>query len=156
MEVEKPEFGGRLHALDGWRAVSILAVIFGHLARWSSIGSERSINVLVNSWAILGVQVFFFISGFVIFRGLFKEEQEFESISLVGFYLRRSCRIIPPLLLFIVVAILLTSAGLFQSDIPGLLRGLTFTCNLGSCGGWTGGHLWSLSAEEQFYLVIPI
>jgi peptidoglycan/LPS O-acetylase OafA/YrhL len=156
MEVEKPEFGGRLHALDGWRAVSILAVIFGHLARWSSIGSERPINVLVNSWAILGVQVFFFISGFVICRGLFKEEQEFESISLVGFYLRRFCRIIPPLLLFIVVAILLTSAGLLQSDIPGLLRGLTFTCNLGPCGGWTGGHLWSLSAEEQFYLVIPI
>jgi peptidoglycan/LPS O-acetylase OafA/YrhL len=155
MEVEKPEFGGRLHTLDGWRAVSILAVIFGHLARWSSIGSERSINVLVGSWATMGVQIFFFISGFVICRGLLKEKQKFESISLVGFYLRRFCRIIPPLLLFLIVAILGTSAGMFQSDIPGLLRGLTFTCNLGPCGGWTGNHLWSLSAEEQFYLVIP-
>jgi peptidoglycan/LPS O-acetylase OafA/YrhL len=156
MRIEKPEFGSRLPILDGWRAISILAVIVGHLARWSNIGSGAHLNLLLNSWASLGVQIFFFISGFVICRGLLREEQRFGSIALLGFYVRRFFRIFPPLLLFLSVAIAGTVLGLFQSDVAGLLRGLTFTCNISVCGPWAGGHLWSLSAEEQFYILIPI
>jgi peptidoglycan/LPS O-acetylase OafA/YrhL len=152
----KPEFGSRLAVLDGWRAFSILFVIAGHLAIFSSIGGVRPLNLFINSFAPLGVKIFFFISGFVICRGLLKEKQQSGSVSFLTFYIRRACRILPPVTLYLLTVLGAAYLGWVHADLLSLARGFTFTCNFGACGGWFGGHLWTLSSEEQFYLGFPL
>lgn len=146
---------GRVKTLDGWRAISVGLVIFDHLAAFSSIHTGP------NEWLFalgrLGVQIFFVISGFVICRGLIREASEFGGVSLVGFYIRRFFRIVPPLILYIATICVLAIAGVVDQHAIGAVRATTFTCNFpaADCGGYLGAHTWSLSVEEQFYLVIP-
>lgn len=106
----------------------------------------------------LGVQIFFVISGFVICRGLLREREDRGNVSLPGFYIRRFFRIAPPILLYIIGILALTHFGVVPEGSERVLRSLVFVCNFESidCGGYLGGHLWSLSVEEQFYLVFPL
>lgn len=144
----------RLIVLDGWRAVSALVVVAWHLQQDSSLPLHGTpgLNGLV------GVELFFGISGFVIGRSLLAERAASGQISLAGFYVRRLFRIMPPLLLYVGVVLLLTQFGILGSAARGIVNAFVFRCNLGdfSCGGYVGGQTWSLSAEEQFYLVIPL
>ena len=134
----------RIEVLDGWRAPAAIMVAVAHLTSNYGIG-------------ILGVQIFFAISGFVICRGLIHESSKFGRVSLSAFYIRRAFRILPPLMFYVAVIMLLTDVGLLPDQAKMVLRALTFTCDLPgeNCGGWLGQHTWTLSAEEQFYIVIP-
>lgn len=142
----------RLDALDGWRAIGALLVIASHL-QIGGVVNESLLGAI--AYGRLGVDYFFGISGFVIARGLLAEG---EHPSLGGFYVRRFFRIIPPLALYVAVVVALSVAGVVEPKASGALRALTFTCNFhdADCGGWLGAHTWSLSVEEQFYLVIPV
>lgn len=137
---------GRIGALDGWRAVSAALVIVSHLffGTFDGLGN-------------LGVQIFFVISGFVICRSLIREKAATGAVSLVGFYVRRGLRILPPLAFYVGSIALLSRLDFVSDYSAGVIRALTFTCNFrnAGCGGWLGAHTWSLSAEEQFYLLIP-
>jgi peptidoglycan/LPS O-acetylase OafA/YrhL len=156
----------RINVLDGWRTVSVGLVIFSHLLLQSSVGFSDQSSVfarkvyipLIEGLGYVGVDIFFVISGFVICRGFMRESRGFGRISLSAFYVRRSFRILPPLVVYISTVIALSYFQLVDSDAKTAIRALTFTCNvpIGSCGGWLGGHTWSLSVEEQFYLVIPL
>lgn len=137
----------RILYLDGWRAVAILLVIASHFA---------ILYDFTFPYGRLGVLIFFALSGYIITRFLVLEQRETGGIDLRAFYLRRSARILPPLLLYTLVVILI-----FRSESVLLegLRGLTLTCNVAvltqwTCG-WLFGHVWSLSYEEQFYLIYP-
>lgn len=134
---------GRIGVLDGWRAIAAAMVIVSHVFAFWTIGR-------------LGVEVFFAISGYVICRGFLLEHERYGRISLTAFYVRRALRILPPLLFYVIVIVALAYSGLVAGEAKGTLRALTFTCNLQNCGGWIGDHTWSLSVEEQFYLVIPM
>ena len=85
---------GRIPSLDGLRAVAILSVILCHI-----IGVPGS--PLPESWVILrklgpaGVDVFFVVSGFLITHLLLCEIRKTGRVSLKGFWLRRSLRILP-------------------------------------------------------------
>jgi peptidoglycan/LPS O-acetylase OafA/YrhL len=161
-----PREANRIDVLDGWRTFSVSLVIVSHVLIWSSlsIGGYQSVEArqiftpLIEGLGYVGVEIFFVISGFVICRGLLRELETFHRISLSAFYVRRSFRILPPLLLYVTVIFLLSKLHLIDSDARSIFEALTFTCNipLGSCGGWWGAHTWSLSVEEQFYLVIPL
>lgn len=147
-----------LQELDGWRAISVAAVVVCHVL----ISSSINIRYLHNwgyavSLGTLGVQFFFVISGYVICRGLLRERSRDGEVSVGAFYKRRVFRIIPPLLLYTITVWILAQLGIVDHVASGVLRGLTFTCNWDrfQCGGHLGVHLWSLSTEEQFYLVIP-
>jgi peptidoglycan/LPS O-acetylase OafA/YrhL len=142
----------RIDAIDGWRAVSVSLVIVGHLMKFSSVKTGIDLD-----FSGLGVQIFFVISGFVIARGFLNEISKYGRISLSAFYVRRSLRIIPALVLYVSSILVLAYYGIVYPEARHALRALTFTCNFTSsdCGGWLGGHTWSLSVEEQFYLVIP-
>lgn len=153
---------GRLAALDGWRAISVGLVIFSHLASDSSLAlhptgalGAQLIGPLLSEAGSLGVHVFFVISGYVIVRGLIGEQQRSGRISMIGFYVRRCLRIVPPLASYVLAIVALAALHILPGSAFGALRALTFTCNMADCGGWWGGHTWSLAYEEQFYIVTP-
>jgi peptidoglycan/LPS O-acetylase OafA/YrhL len=145
----------RLVALDGWRAIAATIVILGHLQQYSSLRGVVPLKPQIEG--AFGVELFFGISGFVICRGLLREWESSGRISLLGFYIRRVFRIIPPLAMYLGVIVLLALLNVIPPAAAGAVRALTFTCNLQKyCGGWFGDHTWSLSVEEQFYVVIPL
>jgi peptidoglycan/LPS O-acetylase OafA/YrhL len=145
-------------ALDGLRALAVLAVILyhAHLPPWLPGG-------------FLGVEVFFVISGYLITSLLLKEWGRDQRVNLKVFWLRRARRLLPAL--FLLLAGVLTFAVVFlPEEVAGLrpaaLAAATYISN------WylifqhqsyflTIGrppllqHLWSLAVEEQFYLIWP-
>lgn len=147
----------RVTEIDGWRALSVWLVICSHLLLRSSIAIDLERFIFIDAWGHLGVQIFFVISGFVICRGLLAENEQHGRTSMAAFYVRRLFRIVPPLLMYVATILTLSSLALVEFDHSQLWRILTFTCNLSaSCGGYATNHLWSLSIEEQFYLIFPL
>jgi len=128
----------RFAMLDGWRAVSILLVLAGHLL---PLGPKR---VALNPTATTtGMAIFFTLSGFLIVRFLS------ENADLRVFLIRRFFRIVP-LAWVAMLAILL-----WQGAPPSTwAANLLFVANLPPQHLVVGGeHLWSLCVEMQFYVV---
>src|SRR5438034_718829 len=144
----------RIPSLDGLRAVSIALVVLGHLCGTSGFALPGS---FANTLALgeLGVGVFFVISGFLITKLLLEEAEGTGRISLLRFYLRRTFRIFPPYYAFILVLIVLDAARWITLSSGDLVHTLTYTANYHAGRSWNVGHAWSLSVEEQFYLLWP-
>jgi peptidoglycan/LPS O-acetylase OafA/YrhL len=153
--VELPDFL-KLHylpSLDGFRAISITIVIVFHLLM--SFGSRFRFDNLAN----LGVQFFFVISGFLITTLLMKEQVKQGRISLKKFYVRRFFRIVPVAFLYLIVVLLSKLFFVHSLNLIFILSSFLFIRNY----FWNATgidhlttHYWSLSVEEQFYLVFPI
>jgi peptidoglycan/LPS O-acetylase OafA/YrhL len=140
--------------LDGLRAVAILMVIFHHLTYSSGDAYTTFFN------GPLGVLIFFVLSGFLITTLCIKEKVTTGDISLKKFYTRRALRIFPVAYLYLVVLIILNivfkldvpyiciaGAALYVMDISSIFRKIYYS--------YLPGHYWSLSVEEQFYLIVP-
>ena len=142
-------------SLDGLRGVSIFLVMLGH-ARGTR-GFPCWIPSVVTEHASLGVQIFFVISGYLITTLILDEERNTGRISLKLFYARRSIRIFPPLYFFLLFLAIGLWTGMLELPKYNLLFAASYTMNFvpSRAGAWVTGHLWSLSAEEQFYLVWP-
>lgn len=138
-----------LPGLDGLRGVAIIIVIIGHLF-W-----ESNLRIFIG---FAGVDIFFVISGFLITTILLKEKVNKGSISLRFFYIRRILRIMPVAYLYIFILILLNI--IFKLNIPfrSFATAVLYLKNIPfkNSGEWFTGHFWSLSVEEQFYLIFPI
>ena len=136
-------------ALDGVRAVAILLVFLYHSGK------------LVGGW--VGVDIFFTLSGYLITSILVMEYEKNGSILLSRFFARRACRLLPALVVLICVTLALS---FFLHDNPretevdaetALAYVLDFRYAFFTPSTRTTlGHLWSLSVEEQFYLVWPL
>ncbi len=142
-------------SLDGLRAVSVLMVIGAHMN-----GSLTRLIPFVPFWLFLvwgalGVQMFFVISGFLITQILLKELNSTGTVSLKRFYFRRAMRIFPPFYVYMAVALALTLAGLFAGELRAFVVAATYTWNYLGGGSELLEHTWSLSLEEQFYLLWP-
>jgi peptidoglycan/LPS O-acetylase OafA/YrhL len=129
----------RLNQLDGWRALSILAVLAGHLL---PLGPGRMrLNDMV---ATLGMAIFFLLSGFLITRFILDRPDP------RAFLIRRVCRIVP--LAWVGMAV-----GLVAQVNDGLtwLAHFAFFANLPPF--WLTpltAHFWSLCVEVHFYLLV--
>jgi peptidoglycan/LPS O-acetylase OafA/YrhL len=145
----------RIPSLDGLRAVSILIVLLSH-ASGTVHFKQLPLSHVWFAFGPFGVKVFFVISGFLITMLLLKEEKARGRISLGNFYFRRAFRILPVAYTFILTLAILSAAGLVFLPKYNLLFAATFTMNHVRQGSWLTGHLWSLSIEEQFYLVWPL
>jgi peptidoglycan/LPS O-acetylase OafA/YrhL len=153
---------GRIPSLDGLRALSIVLVIIAHFAGTAHLPkSFEPIEHLGN----YGVRFFFVISGFLITTLLLKEYAKTKSVSLRHFYIRRCLRILPAFYVYVGSIVVLTAIGLITLYPGDLLHALTYTMNYqnipvdipnGRANGWYLTHLWSLSVEEQFYLLWPL
>lgn len=143
----------RIPSLDGLRAVSIALVLLGHLP--GTRGFPLPAHEIFVPVARYGVDVFFVISGFLITRLLIGEQRRTGSISLKDFYIRRLFRIFPANYFYVLVIWLCSVAGLFVLEGRDIWRAVTYTMNYVVNPNWYLGHLWSLSVEEQFYLLWP-
>jgi len=142
----------RIPSLDGLRAISILLVILGHSV--SKLSHPKAYQLL-GHFGNLGVKAFFLISGFLITTLLLKEWDKSGGVSLKNFYIRRSLRIFPAFLVYVGVVVLLEARGMITLEPGDVLHALTYTMNYHMTRGWVLNHLWSLSVEEQFYLLWP-
>ena len=148
----------RFSALDGLRAVSVLAVI------WCHVTGTHALNLL--NQGNKGVDLFFAISGFLVTNLLVREWRRDGSISLRNFFVRRTLRIFPlyyaVLAMYCVLMVLAfrgtPKAAEFWHNFPAFA---TYTSNWfvnlegGPDHGGTFYFAWSLATEEQFYLFWP-
>jgi peptidoglycan/LPS O-acetylase OafA/YrhL len=153
--VVRPEVSlSRVASLDGLRGVSIWAVILAHASSHFSqtLLHEHLFHTILAQLSYFGVTVFFVISGFLITMLLRKEYLRSYRVDLRRFYRRRAVRILPAGLLYIGVVIALGSATRLQA-----VYALTFTTSYFFAHAYIPlQQLWSLSVEEQFYLVWPL
>jgi peptidoglycan/LPS O-acetylase OafA/YrhL len=156
-----PSGTSRLAGLDGLRALAVAAVIAYHVDPGRLPGGY------------LGVDVFFGISGFLITHLLLAEHDRGGRIALAGFWRRRAVRLLPELLLVLLACAAASRLPAARgTGIGDGLRGDT-AASLGFVNNWwqihQGAdyfhhlgtppllqHLWSLSVEEQFYLLWPL
>lgn len=145
-------------ALDGLRALAVAAVIAYHMGM---------------SWApggLLGVTVFFVLSGYLITSLLLIEWDSTGTVNLPQFWLRRVRRLFPAIVFVVVCTAVLCiifdhslftklrddmwAALLWVSNWWYILRDVSYFDALGAPSPLT--HFWSLAIEEQFYLVWPV
>ena len=144
----------RVPSLDGLRAISILLVIFAHIA-YFSLRVPLTLKTLLETFCFgkMGVLIFFVISGFLITTLLLKEKSSVTSdIDIRKFYIRRALRILPVNYLYILVIFLINQPFHLGIKNPFFIPALTYTTNFIILPAFVLGHLWSLSIEEQFYL----
>jgi peptidoglycan/LPS O-acetylase OafA/YrhL len=144
----------RIPSLDGLRAISILLVLVSHMAGTRNFPISASTE---SFWGLgeFGVVVFFVISGFLITGLLLDEIQRTGRVHLGHFYFRRTLRIFPPYYAFLAVVAVASVAGLIQLGSRDLAHAVTYTSNYRPGISWFVRHTWSLSVEEQFYLLWP-
>ena len=145
-------------AIDGLRAVAVIAVMLYHLGfDWIPGG-------------FLGVDLFFVISGYVITRLLLDSIQRSGGLDLRAFYIARIRRLVPPLLFMIVLTTVLVGAWApdtmrrFLADTPfALFGGMNWWLVFRETDYFEAigrppllQHTWSLGVEAQFYLVWPL
>ena len=145
-------------AIDGLRAIAVIAVLLYHLGfGWIPGG-------------FLGVDLFFVISGYVITRLLLDSIQRSGGLDLRGFYAGRIRRLLPPLLFMLVITAIFVgvwapdSMRRFITDAPFAITGLMNWWLVFKHQDYFESfgrppllqHTWSLSVEAQYYLFWPL
>lgn len=149
---EAPKAVSRIPSLDGLRAISILIVIAGHSSDCLNAPSAlRYINHIGN----YGVRCFFVISGYLITTLLLKEWNKTGRISLSSFYARRMLRIFPAAFTYIFIIAICSWFHWLTLKPWDFVNAITYTINYRVNPAHWYRHLWSLSVEEQFYLLWP-
>ena len=144
-------------ALDGLRTLAVVAVVLYHL------------NLTWAQGGLLGVTIFFVLSGYLITRLLINEIAKTGRIDLKSFWIRRIRRLFPAVVTVVVVTctlctvfnhVMLTKMRpdilpslLFFNNWWQILHNVSYFNALGDPSPLT--HFWSLAIEEQFYLIWP-
>lgn len=147
---ESPFRLGNRPALTGIRALAMATVLVYH----------ANFGAMPGAWVAL--QIFFVLSGFLITAMLASEAQRNGRISLTRFYSRRAVRLLPPLFLAVailaiyasVVHVLDASHRVVGDSLATVFYYADYRSALGHApflGFW--GQAWSLSVEEQFYII---
>ena len=143
----------RLPSLDGLRAIAIGLVLIEHLRGTAGFAALTVFDDI--ELGRLGVRIFFVISGFLITSLLVQESRATGRVDLWGFYLRRAFRIFPAFYTYVIAVAILDAMGVVATRSGDYLAAITYTANYHHDHGWPLGHIWSLSVEEQFYVVWP-
>jgi peptidoglycan/LPS O-acetylase OafA/YrhL len=147
-----------LPALDGVRAIAIGFVVLLH---YSSPWRHGASGIFRGGF--IGVDVFFVLSGFLITSLLVNERARRGSASLGAFYARRALRLLPALLVLLAAhaVFIWSTTGEMATEVKSIFAVVFYVSNILQANGYeklTNSGLtftWSLSIEEQFYLVWP-
>jgi peptidoglycan/LPS O-acetylase OafA/YrhL len=153
----------RFRGLDGLRALAVLMVISHNYGPFPGLARAGRFSWFTAGY--VGVTLFFVLSGFLITQRLIAEHRTMGSVSLVSFWKRRAFRLLPALflcLLLLVVDNVRTRISVGET-VRALVSAVFYVFNLVSAqrnpanplGGEGWGALWSLSVEEQFYVLWP-
>lgn len=148
--------------IDGLRALAVLAVVLYH-AQFSVLGAPRL------QGGFIGVDIFFVISGYLISKIILVELGKTHKFSFSNFYERRARRILPVLLTVMLVSLPFAWQALLPSDLveysKSIISSLLISSNFffiptvyiaESALQEPFLHTWSLSVEEQFYILFPV
>jgi peptidoglycan/LPS O-acetylase OafA/YrhL len=149
--------------IDGLRAIAVVSVVVYH-AKFALSGGD------LLSGGFIGVDIFFVISGFLITSLILKELKETNAFSISGFYERRIRRILPALLTVMLVSIpfawAIMSPKALEEFSGSVISALFFGSNIWfwQTSSYTAEpsqlqpflHTWTLSIEEQFYVIFPL
>jgi peptidoglycan/LPS O-acetylase OafA/YrhL len=143
-------------ALDQWRGLAVILVLISHGFYFSG---------RVHGIGRVGVNLFFFISGVLVFRSLAFSKAPGDWQRARSFWWRRLRRLYPAMLAYVAPMLLITwelyqipewrtvaDLGTYMRDIP---FALTYLVNYGPGQNMSLGHLWSLGCEMQFYFLAP-
>nr|BFE92842.1 hypothetical protein GCM10020185_33780 [Pseudomonas brassicacearum subsp. brassicacearum] len=165
----------RIMDIELLRAVAVMGVLFHHLQGMPFPGGWPGLAALADSFQLWwGVDLFFAISGFVIGRSLIPQLRRCDSprqfwIVTRDFWIRRAFRLLPSawlwLLLVLFAVFFLNRSGAFgsvQANLQATLAGFLQFANLRFADAFMhyeyGASFvyWTLSLEEQFYLILPL
>ena len=152
--------GGEIRALDGVRAIAALSIVIFHTLLYLHIEYLPASQAIGNVWYYLsmGVQLFFVLSGFLLFRPYARAMLSGAALpSWARFYQRRALRILPVYWAALAVMFVtqlrfagkplwldaLTHIALIHDSFPRFNRDLD-------------GPFWTLAVEVQFYLLLPV
>ena len=150
--------------IDGLRCLAVIAVVFYH----AQITFNENI---IFTGGFIGVDIFFVISGYLISTIILKELLETDNFSFCYFYERRVRRILPALLFIILCSLPFAWIFLYPIELENFSKSILYTLGFSSnfyfhFSGLEYGspesllkpflHTWSLSVEEQYYLIFPI
>lgn len=150
------EHGAVIPSLDGLRAVAITGVCICHLVGSGRVTSSSLWARIAGNLGDPGVRLFFVLSGFLITTLLVGEYERRGTIALRRFYYRRTLRIFPAYFAFLGLVVLLAGAGILAVHAGNALPAVFYVSDFLATGAFTFGHTWSLSVEEQFYLLWPL
>lgn len=153
----KQQLGTYRPDIDGLRAIAVALVVFCH-AKFAFFAG-----------GFIGVDVFFTISGFVVAKGLLRDIRQ-GSFSFSDFYVRRAKRLVPALFTVLIATFVFSVLFLIPDDAMEVAKNIAYATGFASniyLAKQTGYfdadanhqpllHTWSLSVEEQFYLVLPV
>ena len=135
----------RINGLDGIRAFAVALVLISHFYA----GSSQIRSLHLGHW---GVMIFFVLSGFLVSRILIGNQKGFAGAAIKNFFARRALRIFP---LYYLAIFVFSQIGVGFG--PEFIYHITYTTNFHiiNNSGFLAPHFWSLSVEEQFYLLLP-
>jgi peptidoglycan/LPS O-acetylase OafA/YrhL len=150
--------GERLDILDGLRGLAISLVVWYHA--WLVSGATVAYVNFIAEAGFLGVDLFFFISGFCLFYPYARAVLEGRPLPTTRrFFLRRAAKIVPSYLLALIVfaAVYRDRFASAPDAAIQIASHLTpfFTFNTATFGG-ISGPLWTIGIETQFYLLFPL
>ncbi|MEM6050538.1 acyltransferase family protein [Erwinia sp. P7711] len=143
--------------IDGLRALAVVSVVLYHA------------GVPFITAGFIGVDIFFVISGYLITTNIISDISK-DKFTISGFYERRARRILPALLFMIIAIIPISYYYLLPDDIKSFWKSILAVCMFVSNYFFSSEigyfapnvelkpllHTWSLSVEEQFYLIFPL
>ena len=150
--------------IDGLRCFAVLSVVLYH-------AQILFFDFQTFKGGFIGVDIFFVISGYLITSIILNDLIDKKNFLFKDFYIRRARRILPALLFIMLVSIPFSWIYLYPIDLVNYSKSLLYSLGFGSnfyfhYSGLEYGspegllkpflHTWSLSVEEQYYLLFPI
>lgn len=161
---------GKNREIEYLRAISICLVLVSHVVWLSPFIYERVVPLFQYASFGVGVDLFFCISGYVVSMSYcdyfdhYRTRGQFWPAARL-FWLRRAYRLLPSAWLWVVIglicAVYFNRTGVFmdvEQNLKSTLAIFSFTANIAHMYGWLAPNnvYWSLSLEEQFYVLLPL